>query len=268
MITFKNKLGGDSDVVYHDEFYDKTIGDEQWIRLSDGCFRSCWNCYAPKEKKFYAIPEINRNKVRFIDMNFLYAYPDPVKVITQLGNIKVNKKVIHYHFLCGLDFTLFTEEILIALKKSRFGRYNNKSHWINGLQIAWDRGVIEKELFIKAISLMQKVGYKGIACLMLCNGKVSFQECIEKLLVLKKLRIEIQDCWYDNQKRGSVKPIYWSKEQCDLFGKLCRAHNVAIMQNQYDSMDILYKKEVKADGTTTDGIPSKTKVLGILPNEL
>ena len=26
--------------------------------------------------------------------------------------------------------------------------------------------------------------------------------------------------------------------------------------------------EVKADGTTTDGIPSKTKVLGILPNEL
>jgi len=27
-------------------------------------------------------------------------------------------------------------------------------------------------------------------------------------------------------------------------------------------------KEVKADGTTTDGIPSKTKVLGILPNEL
>lgn len=28
------------------------------------------------------------------------------------------------------------------------------------------------------------------------------------------------------------------------------------------------KSEVKADGTTTDGIPSKTKVLGILPNEL
>ena len=26
--------------------------------------------------------------------------------------------------------------------------------------------------------------------------------------------------------------------------------------------------EVKADGTMTDGIPSKTKVLGILPNEL
>jgi hypothetical protein len=30
----------------------------------------------------------------------------------------------------------------------------------------------------------------------------------------------------------------------------------------------LENKEVKADGTTTDGIPSKTKVLGILPNEL
>jgi hypothetical protein len=31
--------------------------------------------------------------------------------------------------------------------------------------------------------------------------------------------------------------------------------------------DSLENKEVKADGTT-DGIPSKTKVLGILPNEL
>jgi hypothetical protein len=30
----------------------------------------------------------------------------------------------------------------------------------------------------------------------------------------------------------------------------------------------MYKKEVKADGTTTDGIPSKTKVSGILPKEL
>lgn len=28
------------------------------------------------------------------------------------------------------------------------------------------------------------------------------------------------------------------------------------------------KLEVKADGTTNDGIPSKTKVLGILPSEL
>jgi hypothetical protein len=31
---------------------------------------------------------------------------------------------------------------------------------------------------------------------------------------------------------------------------------------------IISEREVKADGTTTDGIPSKTKVLGILPNEL
>ena len=34
------------------------------------------------------------------------------------------------------------------------------------------------------------------------------------------------------------------------------------------SHDMFKESEVKADGTTTDGIPSKTKVLGILPNEL
>jgi hypothetical protein len=238
----KNKEEGKEDypIVYHDEPYNEVRNDEQWIRLSDGCFRSCWNCYCPKDKKFYPIPTIERNKVRFIDMNFLYAYPNPIETLKDLGRIKVNNKVVHYHFLCGLDFTLFNYDILLALKKSRFGRFNNKGNWINGLQIAWDRGIDEKDYFIKAIQLINKVGYKSIACLMLCNGKISYDECFKKLLILKDLRVEIQDCWYDNQKRGKVEPIYWTKEQCNTFGKLCRSHNVAIMQKQYDSMDILY----------------------------
>jgi hypothetical protein len=38
--------------------------------------------------------------------------------------------------------------------------------------------------------------------------------------------------------------------------------------NELKYWKLLKQVEVKADGTTTDGIPSKTKVLGILPNEL
>lgn len=44
--------------------------------------------------------------------------------------------------------------------------------------------------------------------------------------------------------------------------------NLISRGDNYISSPIKDKKEVKADGTTTDGIPSKTKVLGILPNEL
>lgn len=232
-----------TDVVYHREFYDKSDGNEQWIRLSDGCFRSCWNCYCPKDKLSYDLPIIERNKVRFLDMNFLYAHNNPKGVLEQLSKIKVNKKVVRYAFLCGLDFTLLNEEIIKLCKKARIGRFNNKSKWINGLTIAWDREISEKDKIIKAINFIEQGGYdrRNIACFMLCNGKVSYSECLAKLKVLKSLRVQIQDCWYDNQKRGSIKPIYWTQEECNIFGRLCRSHNIAIIQNQYDSMDKLYE---------------------------
>jgi len=228
------------EIEYHSEFYNKSDNTEQRIRLSDGCYRNCWNCYAPKEKKFYQIPEIIRNRVILYDMNFIYAYPNPLKTIEELGKIKVNKKVVYYDFQCGLDFTLLTKELSIVLKKGRFGRFNNKRNYCNGLRIAWDRGIIEKEIFIKSIEMLKEVGYKQIQVFMLVNGKISFNECVQKLKVLKELRVEIGDCWYDNQRRGSVNPIYWTDQECKLFGKLCRSHNVAIKQKQYDAMDYLY----------------------------
>lgn len=229
-------------IEYHSEFYNKTNETEQWIRLSDGCGRGCWNCYAPKEKLWYPLPNIVRNKVVILDMNFIYAYPNPVETIKKLGSLKVNNRVIYYDFYCGLDFTMLTEDLIFWLKKGRFGRLNNKRMYKNGLRIAWDRGIIEKDIFIKAMENMLKVGYskQQIQIFMLCNGKVSFQECVLKLKVLKELRLQIADCWYDNQIRGSVEPVYWTKEECVIFGKLCRAHNIAIMQNQYFAMDYLY----------------------------
>ena len=236
--------------IYHSEFYNKADLKEQWIRITDGCFRHCWNCYCPTEKKVYDLPEIIRNKVRFMDMNFLYAHPNPISFIQSLPK-KINGKVIRYTFLCGLDFTLFNQEIINAMKKARVGRFNNKGNFINGLSFAWDRGINEESLFNKAVEIIVNAGYlkRNIQILMLCNGKVSFEECLKKLKVLKKHRIQIADCWYDNQKRGSINPTYWTDEECKTFGRLCRSHNIAVIQNQYDSMDLLYKQneEVKQD---------------------
>jgi hypothetical protein len=228
-------------INYHDEFYSVVRNDEHWIRLTDGCFRSCWNCYTPKDVKVYDLPQIKANKVRFLDQNFIYAHSNPLKLIKSLPN-KLNGKVIRYMFYSGLDYTLFDQELINAMKKARVGRFNKKGNYINGLSIAWDRGIEEKEGINYAIDIMLKAGYskRGIQVRMLCNGKVSYNECMDKLAFLYKKKVMIDDCWFDNQKRGSVKPIYWTKEQCEFFGESCRANNVAVMQNQHNGLDRIY----------------------------
>ena len=239
MIT-QSKLIDDpeKEVEYHSEFYNKLDDTEQWIRLSDGCFRNCWNCYAPKEKVFYDIPEIKRNKVVFLDMNFLWAYPNPLKAIEFLGSQKANGKAVYYDFYCGLDYGLITLEIAQALKKGRFGRFNNKRKYMYGLRIAWDRTVREQKFIKKAIDLLIKSGYnpKMTQVSMICNGKVSYKECCMKLDIVKVWNLQVGDCWYDNQRRGSVTPIYWTQEECDDFGKRCRDHNHLIRFGIYPEL--------------------------------
>lgn len=229
-------------IKYHDEFYSVARDGEHWIRLTDGCFRQCWNCYTPKEYKVYDLPEIKANKVRFLDQNFLDAHPNPLQLIQSLPK-KLNGRVIRYMFYSGLDFTLFTLEIVSAMKKARVGRFNDKGNWINGLSIAWDRGYDETDKIIDAINMMLKAGYsrRGIQIRMLCNGKIPYSICMEKLKILWQCKVMIDDCWYNNQKRGSVKPIYWTTEQCKMFGDCCRANNVAVMQNQHESIERIIK---------------------------
>ena len=51
--------------------YNKVKGDQQWVRITEGC---PWNheyCYEPTEIKVFGIPEIIRNKVGIMDMNLL-----------------------------------------------------------------------------------------------------------------------------------------------------------------------------------------------------
>lgn len=228
-------------IDYHDGFYSVARDGEHWIRLTDGCHRSCWNCYTPRDIKVYDLPEILANKIRFLDQNFLHAHHNPIQLLDSLPR-KLNGKVIRYMFYSGLDFTLFTMPILEAMKKARVGRFNNKGSYINGLSIAWDRGYDEHIRVRRAIYMMLKVGYsrRGIQIRMLCNGKISYSECMEKLKVLYQKKVMIDDCWFNNQKRGSVKPIYWTEEECEMFGDSCRANNVAVMQNQHKGLDRIY----------------------------
>lgn len=233
-------------IVYRDEFYSVSRDGEHWIRLTDGCFRQCWNCYTPKEYKVYELPEIQANKVRFLDQNFLDAHPEPLKLLQSLPK-KLNGKVVRYMFYSGLDFTLFTLPILKAMKEARVGRFNGKGNFINGLSIAWDRGYSEFPCVESAIDYMLEAGYsrRGIQVRMLCNGKISYKECKAKLQLLYKRKVMIDDCWFDNQKRGSVDPINWTAQECKDFGDMCRANNIAVMQNQHNALDRLYSQESK-----------------------
>ncbi len=234
--------------VYRSDFYNEIRGDEQWIRLTDGCYRNCWNCLAPQQKIVYNLPDIKRNKVRFLDMNFLYAHHSPVGLLNILSKQRVNKKVVYYTFLCGLDFTLIEYEVANALKKARFGRFNNKGNFVNGLQLAWDRTADEEEKFKKCIEVLNTVGYRNrnIQVFMLCNGRVPYAECLCKLKVLSDLNIQVCDCWYDNQKRGSIEPMFsWTQAQCKLFGSICRAHNISVLQRQIEPLKILFNARSK-----------------------
>ena len=230
-------------VIYHNEFYSVVRDGEHWIRLTDGCFRQCWNCYTPKDIKVYDLPKIKANKVRFLDQNFLYAHPEPLKLIKSLPK-KFNGKVIYYMFYSGLDFTFFDQEVIDAMKEVRIGRFNNKGNFINGLSIAWDRGFNEKEQIKKAIDMMVNTGYskRGIQVRMLCNGKISYSECMDKLAFLFEMKVMIDDCWFDNQIRGSVEPLYWTDWECMGFGESCRANNVAVMQNQHLALMRIFKR--------------------------
>jgi len=163
-------------------------------------------------------------------MNFLYAYPNPEKTLKELGSRRVNGKVVYYDFYCGLDFTLFTQELCDTLYQNRFGRFNNKRRFIKGLRIAWDRTVKEQIVMKKAIDMLKKAGYdaKTIQVFMLTNGLIPFSECKLKLDLMKVWNVQVADCWFDNQKRGSVIPIYWNEKECKIFGRECRKHNQII----------------------------------------
>jgi len=196
--------------------YNKCDEKEQWIRITEGC---PWNheyCYEPKEIKIFGIPEIVRNEVKIMDMNLL-AKPEALGIIKELGEKRVNKKVVHYELVCGIDFRFLTQEIADTLKQNRFKK----------MRMAWDFGMEDQKRIFGAYKMLKKAGYNSsnIMIFMVCNWKIPYEESLIKMDLCKIWNCQISDCWFDNQLSPNIVPIYWTEEQIKDFRHKCRKHN-------------------------------------------
>ena len=200
--------------------YNKFNETEQWIRISEGCPNDCEFCRETKEcgkePIYLPIPEIVRNKVRIMDMNLIYK-PKVLEIIKELGQKKVNGKVVYYELICGIDYRYLTQEIANDLKENRF---------IN-IRMAWDHQFILQKEIKKAVWILLKAGYKNndIMVFVICNWKIPYEECLRKMDLCKIWNVQIADCWFDNQLSPNIKPIYWTAEQIKDFRHKCRKHN-------------------------------------------
>ena len=196
--------------------YNKMNDTEQWIRLSQGCPNNCPFCYEPPQMIEFPIPRIERNRVKIMDMNLL-VQEHALYTIERLGVVRVNKKVVHYELICGIDHRLLTPVLAEALKKSRF----------KGIRLAWDFKYQDQFQIKKALGMLLKVGYKprGITIFMVCNWKISYEECLKKLYLCAIWGVKVADCYFDGQISPNIEPIGWTSEQIKDFRRRVRKHN-------------------------------------------
>lgn len=189
---------------------------EQWIRLTDGCPNQCEYCYCPADLQNYGIPEIERNIVKILDMNLL-VQPDSVKILTEFSFKKVNCKVVYYELVCGIDWRFLTQEKANLLKKARF----------RNIRLAWDGDLFQQYRIKDSLKMLLIAGYRprDLTLFMICNWKISFNDCMRKLDICKVWNVKVADCWYDNQLSPNIRPIYWTSEEIRSFRKSVRKHN-------------------------------------------
>ena len=106
--------------------YNKSDEDEQWIRITEGCPNNCPYCYEPTEFKVFDIPEIIRNDVKVMDMNLL-AKPEAQGIIKELGKKRVNKKVVHYELICGIDYRFMSQDTANLLNPRLWSSWAKRS---------------------------------------------------------------------------------------------------------------------------------------------
>jgi hypothetical protein len=204
--------------------WNKSDAQEQWIRISEGCPNRCEYCRESVEcgidPIYLPIPEIVRNKVKIMDMNLLYK-AKAIEVLNMLGSMKVNNKVIQYELICGIDWRFMTQEKANALKQNRF---------VN-VRFAWDHQLIHQMKIKDCLNMLLKAQYKAkdLACFVLCDWKIPYEDCLKKLDLLKICNVQVADCWYDNTQSPNFQCNYWSLEQCKDFRKKCRKHNQMII---------------------------------------
>lgn len=214
-------LTEDNKIKYSYGSYSKVKGDTQWIRITEGCPHNCSWCYEPQEIKVFDIPEIKRNKVGIIDMNLLCKH-QALEIISKLGEIRVNNKVVYYEFVCGIDYRFLTDELAEGIRNSRF----------KTIRMAWDNEYNKNNMYgVKdAIDKLLKVGYKSkdITIFMICNHeRISYKDCCKKLDLCKVWNVKVADCYYDNQINIFDKfiPIAWTTKQARDFRRRVRKHN-------------------------------------------
>jgi len=206
--------------------YDKVKGDQQWIRISEGC---PWNheyCYEPTEIKVFGIPEIVRNKVGVMDMNLL-CKPEALDIIKELGEKQVDGKVVHYEMLCGIDYRFLTPEIAQALYDARFGAFNKNDEWYRSMRFAWDMKFDEQKKIYETIKTLEKAGYarEEIMIFMICNWKIPYIVNLRKLDLCKIWGVKVADCYFDNQTGPQFIPLHWDLDQIYDFRRKARKHN-------------------------------------------
>ena len=200
--------------------YNKFDDEQQYIRLSEGCPNRCLYCAESHEcgiePIYFEIPEIVRNEVTILDMNLLYK-PKALEIIKDLGNRKVNNKVVHYQLTCGIDYRHLTPELSVALKQARF--YN--------IRFAWDGSFTLQKKMKNTVELLTNAGHENrkISVFIIADYKISYEDCCKKLDLLKIWRVKVNDCYFDNTTAPNFQCNYWTLEQCKDFRKKCRDHN-------------------------------------------
>jgi hypothetical protein len=196
--------------------YNVVRGNEQRIRLTEGCPNNCPQCYEPTETKIFPIPEIVCNKVSISDMNLL-CKPEALSIIEQLGEKMVNGKVVEYELICGIDHRFLTQELAKFLFLNRFRK----------IRLAWDGPYTDQKQIKKAVDLLLKAGYTNhdIRVFMVTNYKISFENCCLKLDLLKVWRVQAVDCYFDGQVMPHVIPMFWSGSEIKAFRHKVRKHN-------------------------------------------
>ena len=216
----QKRIVADKEVILNNLYsygaYSKCNGENQIIRITEGCPHNCPFCYEPEAIRIFDMPKIERNKVQLIDMNLL-CKKEALEIIKELGEKRVNGKVIHYEAVCGIDYRFLTQEIADALKSSRF--YN--------IRIGWDWFYKDQLKIRDALKMLFNAEYtpESIMIFMICNWKISYKENCKKLDLCKVWNVKVADCYFDGQVSPNIVPEYWSDEDIKDFRARCRKHN-------------------------------------------
>ena len=221
LITTEEKRGLIANTTHGKPQYNVVKGNVQRIELHRGCPWSDIHdfCYEPLESEDFPIPEIVKNKVQILDMNLL-ARKDAWKIIRKLGDIRVNKKVVQYELVCGVDYRFLHPGIAESLKANRFVRP----------RLAWD-GPFDEQIKIKtAIECLIKAGYKrnDIMVFMIVNWRIPYLECLRKLDLMKVWNVKVCDCCFDGGYKYA-KPEHWIQKEMDDIRLKSRKHNQLVL---------------------------------------